>query len=122
MLASDSTGYLVIGDDQSHREHSAVPSFRSGSDPFAIKWSGGISRSQEHRKCKHRNGDQCPVQHGVRLPIRDFARGGDNVGDLRHGELLEIGGIRQRHVLATDALHRRVEPIEALLHHRRCKL
>src|SRR5436190_3952429 len=51
-----------------------------------------------------------------RLAVRHLARRGDNVLDLRHREAFEISGIGQWHVLAGDALQRRVEPIEAFLH------
>src|SRR5215813_5816818 len=54
--------------------------------------------------------------------IRHFAGRGDDVLDLRHREAFEIGGVGQRHVLAGDALHRRVEPVEAFFHHHRREL
>src|SRR5229473_1863119 len=55
-------------------------------------------------------------EFGPPLPVRHLACGDDDVLDLRHGEAFEIGGVRQRHVLAGDPFHGRVEPVEALLH------
>ena len=52
------------------------------------------------------------VDGARRLAVGDLARRGDDVLDLRHRQVLEIGGIGQRHVLAGDPLHRRVEPVE----------
>src|SRR5229473_2259542 len=53
---------------------------------------------------------------GITLAVRHLAGGGDDVLDLRHGETFQIGGVRQWHVLAGDALQWRVEPVEALFH------
>src|SRR5579862_6465643 len=40
----------------------------------------------------------------------------DHIRDLRQRQTLEIGGVGQRHVLAADPRHRRIEPIEGALH------
>jgi len=63
----------------------------------------------------------CSARNDIdfRLPVGDFAGGGGDILDLRHGEMLEVGGVGQRHVLATDPLDWRVEPVEALFHDQR---
>src|SRR6266851_3680196 len=45
--------------------------------------------------------------------------GGDDVVGLRQRQMLEIGGVGQRHVLAGDPRHRGIEIVEGLLHHQR---
>src|SRR5690606_16333171 len=54
--------------------------------------------------------------------IGDLLRRLDDELRLRQSELLEVGGVGQRHVGAMHADHRRVEPVEGLLHHHRAEL
>src|SRR5579863_1700797 len=72
-----------------------LPSVMVG-DKAGIKSSIGIARSRS------------AIEHGF--------DGSDDIGRLRQSQALEIGGIRQRHVFRRNALHRRVEIIESLLH------
>src|SRR5688500_13419342 len=50
------------------------------------------------------------------LLVGDALGGFDDVLGLRQRQLLEIGGVGHRHVRAVHAHHRRVEPVEHLLH------
>src|SRR5262245_55149256 len=51
--------------------------------------------------------------------ITDLARGGGDLVGIGQRQLLQVGGVRQRHVLAGHACDRRVQPVERLLHHDR---
>ena len=53
------------------------------------------------------------------LHVADLLHGGDDVIQLWQSQLLQIGRIRHRDVLATDPDDRRVKMIERLFHHAR---
>ena len=56
---------------------------------------------------------------GLGAPEADTLGGADDVGDGGQRGLLELLGVGHGHVHARDALHRRVQRVERLLHHDR---
>src|SRR5712675_818816 len=81
---------------------------RNTSTPPTSRAAGGICSAS-----KTGGGSSEPM----RSPVANGLGGLDHFSDRGQRELLEIGGVGHRHVLAGDAQHRRIEPIEGELRH-----
>src|SRR5687768_11845668 len=81
---------------------STTEALRISMPPFSSA-SGGTLRASNFRSVM-----TSPVANGLRR-LHHF-------GDVRKRQLLEVGRIRHRHVLAGDADHGSIEVVEGVLH------